>query len=171
MMLFNGHLYFSYHHLPHHHFHPYVQHQLVLCAGFMTHPIISIFGKLTTITVIAIINMVILVSVILIHMSHMNNKSDLRTGFMIRPIISIFGMLIIPSLPPPLTLLHIIVIDIHRRRRRISINISNPAIQISYLSLPNVSDPGASRDPFEDPKDSDILAEAARDDKEEEEEL
>ena len=135
----------------------------------MIHPIISIFGKLTTITVIAIIDMVILVSVILIHLSHMNNKSDLRTGFMIRPIISIFGMLIIPSLPPPLTLLHIIVIDIHRRRR-ININISNPAIQISYLSLPNVSDPGAGRDPFHDPKDSDILAEAARNDKKEDEE-
>ena len=54
---------------------------------------------------------------------------------------------------------------------RIDINIFNPAIQIYYLSLPDVSDPGAGRDPFQDPKDSDILAEAARDDKEEEEEL
>ena len=136
----------------------------------MTHPIISILGKLT-ITII-VITMSILVSVIIIHMSDINNMSDLRTGFMIRPIISIFGMLIIPSLPPPLTLhIHIVKIDIHRvRRRRININIFNPVIQIYYLSLPNVSDPGAGRDPFQDPKDSDILAEAARDDKEEDEE-
>ena len=134
----------------------------------MTHPIISILGKLT-ITII-VITMSILVSVIIIHMSDINNMSDLRTGFMIRPIISIFGMLIIPSLPPPLTLhIHIVKIDIHRRRR-ININIFNPVIQIYYLSLPNVSDPGAGRDPFQDPKDSDILAEAARDDKEEDEE-
>ena len=136
----------------------------------MTHPIISILGKLT-ITII-VITMSILVSVIIIHMSDINNMSDLRTGFMIRPIISIFGMLIIPSLPPPLTLhIHIVKIDIHRvRRRRININIFNPVIQIYYLSLPNVSDPGAGRDPFQDPKDSDILAEAAGDDKEEDEE-
>ena len=134
----------------------------------MTHPIISILGKLT-ITII-VITMSILVSVIIIHMSDINNMSDLRTGFMIRPIISIFGMLIIPSLPPPLTLhIHIVKIDIHRRRR-ININIFNPVIQIYYLSLPNVSDPGAGRDPFQDPKDSDILAEAARDAKEEDEE-
>ena len=134
----------------------------------MTHPIISILGKLT-ITII-VITMSILVSVIIIHMSDINNMSDLRTGFMIRPIISIFGMLIIPSLPPPLTLhIHIIKIDIHMRRR-IDINILNPAIQISHLSLPNVSNPGAGRDPFQDPKDSDILAEAAGDDKEEDEE-
>ena len=134
----------------------------------MTHPIISILGKLTM--TIIVITMSILVSVIIIHMSDINNMSDLRTGFMIRPIISIFGMLIIPSLPPPLTLhIHIVKIDIHRRRR-ININIFNPVIQIYYLSLPNVSDPGAGRDPFQDPKDSDILAEAAGDDKEEDEE-
>ena len=44
-------------------------------------------------------------------------------------------------------------------------------LQISYLSLPNISDPGAGRDPFEDPKDSDILAETARYDKKKKEEL
>ena len=40
----------------------------------------------------------------------------------------------------------------------------------SYLSLSNVSDSGAGGDPFEDPKDSDILAKAARYDKEKEDE-
>ena len=77
----------------------------------MIHTIISIYVLLTII--IIGITMSVLMSVIIIHMSDINNKSDLRTGFMIRPIISIFGMLIIPSLPHTLTLLHIILIDIH----------------------------------------------------------
>ena len=133
----------------------------------MIHPIISIYVLLTII--IIGITMSVLVSVIIIHMSDINNKSDLRTGFMIRPIISIFGMLIIPSLPHTLSLLHIILIDIHRRMT-INIFIYIHVLQISYLSLPNVSDPGAGRDPFKDPKDSDILAEVARDEKEKKEE-
>ena len=133
----------------------------------MIHPIISIYVLLTII--IIGITMSVLVSVIIIHMSDINNKSDLRTGFMIRPIISIFGMLIIPSLPHTLSLLHIILIDIHRRMT-INIFIYIHVLQMSHLSLPNVSDPSAGRDPFKDPKDSDILAEVARDEKEKKEE-
>ena len=131
----------------------------------MMYPIIFIFGKLTIIIIVIIIfitTMAILMSIIiLIHMSmYINNKSDLRTGFMIWPIISIFGMLTIPSLPHPLTLHPPHHQDGHPYQE-------DRHADKSYLSLSNVSDPGAGRHSFQDPKDSDILAEAARDDKEE----
>ena len=111
---------------------------------------------------IIVITMAILMSVIIIHMSDLNNMSDLRTGFMIRPIISIFGMLIIPSLPHnPTPHLHIIIINIHRSKIVICMCIL--VLKISHLCFPNVSDPGPCGHPFKDPKDSDILCEAARD--------
>ena len=88
------------------------------------------------------------------HVEHQQGRPVLGTGFMIRPIISILGMLIIPSLPHQPRSHH------HRLDRQQKDDVHQD--QYSHLSLPNVADPGAGRDPFKDPKDSDILSETAR---------